>query len=255
MRNISLRFHALNVGHSIYISHCTTGEGTPFPTRERSNRFSSDERELPWNGKVRFAVRRGVRGFHDDETKNPWKNLCCTRDIFPWEKFGASSSACIASLIKRATERRTLRFSRERVFNWKWHWRHDAAEVAARTFARSWLWSRMRESTGAISSPWAIPAARAIWRASTCPSSSHRSTPLPGVTVAYMLELFTFWSITAVSYAFAWYTHRHTHIHMYIYARARMCVYIHIHKIYFPLRFPLEIYRQTGLRTITVFDT
>lgn len=157
---------------------------------------------------MRLASARRTRVPNDKEVKNPWRNWCCTWDISPWEKFGASpSAACIARLIKRGTEgaeeerergeKDFAVFARERVLVWKWHWRPDAAEAVARTSPRSWR-TRTRGPTGAISNPWAIPAARATWRVSTSLSSSRRSTPLPGATAASTLELFTFWSITAV---------------------------------------------------------
>lgn len=68
-------------------------------------------------------MRLTVRGdmwrheLRDGEAKkNLWKNWCRTRDIFPWEKFNTSPSACIVGLIKETpdAERKTLWFSRER---------------------------------------------------------------------------------------------------------------------------------------------
>lgn len=200
-RFLSLTFHAWNVW-DLYISHIAQWR-ISFSTRERfkpilPRRADASYREMKrWDSEGCAEVCEDASS-DDKEARNPWRNWCCTWELYLREKSLVHASRDLLSGQRgESGEKDFAVLSRGRALVWKWHWCPDAAEAAGRTSPRSWR-TRMTGPTGAISNPWAIPAARATWRVSTSLSSSRKSTPLPGATAASMLELFTFWSITAV---------------------------------------------------------
>lgn len=112
----------MNVKHSLYISHRTT--------KKHHYQHVKDPTDSSQNERTRVTVK-----WKDSQCEEVYEDAGFTtkkrrirgridaaREIYLREKNWILHRAHASRvLLKRATERRTLRFSRERVFNRKWH--------------------------------------------------------------------------------------------------------------------------------------